>query len=210
MALYEFDFTGAPPAQGSLGSDVIPAGRYRLQIEEIKDGTTKNGDKKMVSVKCVVAQGEMKGKVLRDNFVYTGDNNFGMRRLHAFFLACNLGVSERRVKVDFDKIPGRLVDADVKDDTIPANEQYDARPSSRIDAYYSTKVAEAPAAATPAVNGAQAAVAQKAAPKAAPVAAPAAVAVAEPEADVVDDSEVVDDASEPAVDIAEATDDLFS
>lgn len=131
------DFTGAPPAQGG-GTDRIPPGKYVLRLTKIDDGKS-NTEKRMVTAALEVAQGPENGKRLRDQFVIGGDAKFGRQRLNAFFRALGLAVGEKIVKIDFDKLEGKLVLGDVRDDVIPANASYPERPISKVDAYFPVK-----------------------------------------------------------------------
>jgi len=181
-----FDFTGAPPAQGGGSTDHVAPGRYPIRLAEIVDGTSRSG-KRMVTASFEVVGGAEDGKRLKDNFVLQSDQKFGLQRLHAFLLALKLGVSEKAVRVDLDKLVGRVCIGQATDDEIPANDNYPARLTSRLVAYYAP---EAPASA-----------AKAPAPVAAPAAAVAAPAPAAVQADVPAPTEVVD--------LAQEVDDLF-
>lgn len=173
-----WDFTDTPPEQGGPRSDRIPPGRYVLRVTDCKDGTTRAGDKQMVTTWFEVAQGDMIGKRLVDRFVRTNPpNNFGWKRLHAFLLALNLPVQQKQVKVDLDRFTGMIVECDVQDEEQAATEEYPARINSVPRAYY--VYGSPPAPAQSSANGAAAATVASPATVQAPVAAAPVAAPAE-------------------------------
>lgn len=129
-----FDFTGAPPAQGG-GADHIPPGRYVMRLTKIADDKDKN-QKRMVVASLEVVQGEETGKRLRENFPIGVESKFPRQRLNAFFQALGLAVGEKIVKIDLDKLEGKLVEADVRDQIIAATENYPERTGSKVDGFF--------------------------------------------------------------------------
>lgn len=191
----EFDFTGVTPAQGGGGSDYIPQGRYVLTVTKADLPVVNANGNTVTALSFEVAGGDYKGKRLTDRFVRTAASRFGEQRLMAFFnaLTGKETPSQSGIKVDFDNLIGKSVQADVRDNTIPANDRYPERLASQIDAYYPLQTA----AAAPRNGAVPAADIPPAAPiAAAPVAAPAPVPVAA--------------ATVPAQAVAAEVDDLFS
>lgn len=191
----DLDFTGAPPAQGGTGSDRIPAGQYLLAVKETRTQATSSGNNMLVLVFRVL-KGQEQNKQIVERFTLDGDSKFPLQRLHAMLLAFDLKVPAK-FTLDFDRLIGKPILADVSDNEIPANGQYPARTVSQIRSFFSVaaSAAKAPAAApaTPAP-----------APKAA-AQAPAPAPAAEPEAD---DSGMSSELEVTASDV-EALDSIF-
>lgn len=136
--IIEVDFREAPPTQGGAQTDHIPPGRYALKVERAESGvsTTK---KPMLTFHFKVAQGEYAGKRVRGNFVLPADESdskLGLQRFHAFVLAFGAKVGERKFKLDIDQFVGKVIAADVADNTIEANGRYPTRIVSTPEAYY--------------------------------------------------------------------------
>lgn len=214
MAQVTFDFTGAPPAQGGGGVDVVPPGKYMLRLVDFEDGLTSRKDKRMVKTKWEVASGDFEGKSLRDNFVLGGEGIFGMQRLHACLLALNVKVGERSITFESTRLIGQTCVAVVQDGVMPANGDYPERAISEIRSYHSlAEVQAAQAAKAAAASAPPVAIAAPAAP--APVAAneedpfgeePAAPVAAAPAAKRATKATAV---AEPPADLGKEIDDLF-
>ncbi len=165
----ELDFSGAPPAQGSASTDIIPEGRYALKVERVEVGLATSGRRK-ITVYFKVASGPMAGKRLRDLFTLPSgpdDNKFGLQRFNALCAALGASFGERKVNFDTDSLLNKIMAADVIDGTIPANDRFPERPTSEPTAYHPLSVLKAPApaaAAAPAPTPAPAPVAAAAAP----------------------------------------------
>lgn len=146
-----FDFTDAPPAQGG-GSDHIPPGRYLLRVVKVEDGKSQNTNARMVTARHEVIEGPEQGKRLTDQWVITGEKSkFARQRLNAFLVNLGLRTQEKAVQVDLDKLEGKLVEALVRDNTIPATDKYPERLTSKVDSYFlHGKPAAAKNGATPA------------------------------------------------------------
>lgn len=174
-----FDFTDTPPEQGGARADRVPPGRYILRITEVKDGTTSAGDKQMVTAWFDIANGDFAGKRLVDRFVRTAPpKNFGWKRFHAFLLAIGLPIQQKAVKLDLDRLSGKLVEAEIQDEVQAATAEYPERTNSVPRSYYPFPPPSANGA-TPAPATAQSAPPAPApAPTPAPVAVPAAPAPA--------------------------------
>lgn len=139
----ELDFRGAPPAQGGGGTDVVPAGRYPLRVDRVEQSKT-NAGRSMIVVHFKVAVGEYAGSRLRDRFVLPSspdDSKFGLQRLHAFIVAFGSEIGERKVKLDLDQFVGKVVLADVQDNSIPATDRYPERKTSEPIAYHNASTA---------------------------------------------------------------------
>lgn len=191
-----FDFTDAPPAQGGQSSDHVAPGRHTLRLTDWQEQTARTSGNKMQVIKLEVVSGPDQGKTLIDRFVTGSESKFGLQRLHAFLLALQLPVKQKQVKLDVDRLIGRLTIGQIVDEVVPANDQYPERLQSKIVAYYAVEgaapapeaaVADAPAAPAPApVAEAPAPVATQAAPEPVAVAAAPAPAAA-PDVSDVDD-----------------------
>lgn len=183
----EFDFTGMEPAQGGGSSDYVDPGRYPALIEKAEFGKSNAGNP-MVTVTLTIGAGDFKGKRLVDRFAQSSSSTFGWQRLMAFLGAVSGGaIDAKKTKIDLEKLNGKAVQIDVRDDTMPASDRYAERIVSKIDAYYPMSTPAAPAAngAAPA-RAAAPAPAQAPAPAPAPAPEPVAVA-ADDAADEVDD-----------------------
>lgn len=199
----EFDFEGAPPAQGG-GDDYIPPGDYAGRVRKVEDGTTKNGGKRMITATLEVAAGDHKGSKLTDRFAFgnPGESKFPLQRWHAFLLACGAKINGTKVRLDLDALENRPIRFTVKDET--SIYQGEEQTKARIVAYYTFSQ-------TTAEQGPQTQAVTPPAPTPAPAPAPAAVAVADPPAAPAEAPAPVS-AEAPAVeevDIA-SVDDLFS
>lgn len=170
-----FDFTDAPPAQGGQSSDHVMPGRHTLRLVDFSETQARSSGNKMIVTKFEVASGPDQGKQLIDRFVTTGESKFGLQRLHAFFLALNLPVTQKKVALDVDRLIGQLVVAQVVDEVVPANDNYPERLQSKINAYYLVEGATPP---TPAAVAAPQEPAPAPAPAVVEAPAPAAVAAA--------------------------------
>lgn len=150
-----FDFTDAPPAQGGQSSDHVAPGKHTLRLTDWQEQTARTSGNKMQVVKLEVVSGADQGKTLIDRFVTGSENKFGLQRLHAFLLALQLPVKQKQVKLDVDRLIGRLTIGQIVDEVVPANDQYPERLQSKIVAYYAIEgaapapeaVADAPVAA---------------------------------------------------------------
>lgn len=180
-----FNFVGAPPSQGGQ-SDYIPPGRYTARIVEMKDDKSKGGER-MVTNKVVIAEGEQAGATLIDYFAKMDERgSVGLKRIHACFLALSLPVTEKdNLRIDLEKQTGKLVEVDVRDQLMPANEEYGEKLTSRIVAYY--KQGEAPEVATPAAEASTNGTAAKASTKTKPAPAPVLAAAAEEQEEDADE-----------------------
>lgn len=187
--VFQFDFTDAPPAQGST-FDRIPPGTYVLRLEKAERVESSKGST-MARVTCRVDSGQYAGKRLGEQFVFPKDSSsskFGLQRFHAFLIALGMKQATKKVEIDLRKFVGRTCVAEVDDEEIPAvtaedgTEKYPMRIRSRPLAFYRQGDPDAP----PVTGGVAPAEADEAAPEPAPAPAPkaakkAAVAVAEPE-----------------------------
>lgn len=178
------DFTGAPPAQGSVGPDYVHPGKYGFAVELVDETTSKNSGKKMYVANIALATKEGVKKLV-DRFVMDtdpGKQPYGKQRFHAFLLALGLPVQERQMSFDLDRLTGLRGIVEVVDEQQAATEQYAARVTSRPVGYYPLTAATPAAAPAPA---AAAAPAPAPAAVAAPVAPPAAPAAPPPSAEQV-------------------------
>lgn len=166
------DFSGAPPAQGG-GSDRVPPGMYVIKVVEVKDGKSSTG-KHMLTGSFEIVKGEQAGKNLMDNFMVEpsakNGSQFGLARFHAFLIALGGKEVAGSMKLDLDKLNGRMCEVKVHDAERAATEEYEARTVSQIRAYYVVG------------SNAPAPVAKATAPAAAPAAAPQAAAAPKPAA----------------------------
>ena len=150
------DFTGSPPSQGGM-ADYIPPGRYRAQIHEMVDTSSKAGKRMITNTVDVVEPAEFAGSRLIDYFSIDEPGTIGFKRLHACLLALGVPVAEKVVKVNWDARAGTIVDIQVKDQLNKATEEYQESTSSRIVGYYAVgekaaaAKASAPKAAAPRV-----------------------------------------------------------
>lgn len=154
MPQYTYDFTDAPPEQGGVGFERVPPGKYAFRLSKYDDKASGTG-KPMVRIAVTIASGPLgsddttshKGKVLGTNFVLGGTKtNFGVRRLHAFFIAMGVKTSAGPVKIDSDKLinrPGLMV---VRDRTMEATDEYPERTVSDIVEFHPLTKKAAPAA----------------------------------------------------------------
>lgn len=194
--VFELDFGGAPPAQGSR-EDRIPPGTYDLRLEKMEKAKSQGG-KPMARVGLRVNSGDYAGKRLSELFVFPvneGDSNFGLQRFHAFLIALGMKEQTKAARIDGAAFVGRVCVAEVDDEEMPATDNYPARIRSRPMAYYRQGDPDAPVnGATPAaapdddeVEAPVAAVAAPAAPKAKAKAAAPPPAAPEPEESEADD-----------------------
>lgn len=193
----KLDFSGAPPAQGSIVSH-IPPGQYPLRVMGAEQKKSQAG-KPYVQVDFAVADGEHRGTRLRDQFVFQkepSDSNFGLRRFHAFLLALKFQVNASgQTTLNLAALTNKLTLADVVDDEQPASQdgKYPARTISRPNAYYTidqyaamraapiAEAAQSPAAAVAAATAVASAAVAASTAVATKAAAQTATAVAEPE-----------------------------
>lgn len=154
----ELDFTGAPPEQGG-GRDYFPPGKYAAYCRKCEAKSSKAG-RPMIEVVMEVGAGDHKGKSVTDYFIINDpEKKFGMKRLHAFFLAFGLPIAEKKLKLDLDVVINKPCMIEVADEKQEATDQYQERINTKIRAYHViqreavankngvTPVAEAPAPA---------------------------------------------------------------
>lgn len=185
MVQVTYDFGGTTPVEGGGGSDRVPPGRYHLAVEKFEETVTQTSGNRMVNLSFTIASpGEHLGKRIRDNIVLApgkdGKPSFGMQRLMGFLFALNVPVPQKQVSFDSDALTGKLLEADIGDDEIPANGQYEARVVSKPRTYHIPEALKAqipqPAAPVAAAPPPPAALPVAAAPVAAAPVAPAAPA----------------------------------
>ena len=74
----------------AMDYEPLPAGDYRVRIEEAEDGQTST-NKEKTSIKLVVTEGEHEGRVLYENLVWSTDkgdlNKVSLGRLRAYATA---------------------------------------------------------------------------------------------------------------------------
>ena len=127
------NFKGVEPATGRR-TDYVKPGTYRLEVVEVsKAGNMSKTGKLMPVISFKVSgSGTEAGKRLMDNFVIqaAGDEvPYGLQRLLAFFESAGLSVPRKEVKLDLDRLIGKVCVAEVYD------EEYNNRPQSRIGSY---------------------------------------------------------------------------
>ncbi|KKN25974.1 hypothetical protein LCGC14_0879430, partial [marine sediment metagenome] len=142
------DFSGADPVQSTSMYDRIPEGAYAFKVAKAAVMQTKT-DKPMVDVQIEIAQGDQKGKKIRDMFVVPrkgkDDAVFGLQRLHGLMVACGIKKQKGRVKLSaiVKVLKGKGGVCEVQDNEIPATDDRPATKVSRPVSYYSVKSEEA-------------------------------------------------------------------
>jgi hypothetical protein len=187
MNTIEFDFTGAPPAQGKAGGDRIAPGTYLLEVATLDSAPAKSGRPMVTATLVVKNDGSYVGKKLVERFAFpkpdSDDSTFGLQRWHAFLVACGMKERKGKLSLDLDTLIGKGLVAEVDDEYQEASGNFAARTVSRPLAFYSKKSPEAD-------NVGQTTAVPAAAPTPAPAAAaeaPAAVAETPAEAEAEDE-----------------------
>ena len=148
--VFELDFGGAPPAQGSL-ADRIPPGTYALRLEKMERVIAKSGAL-MARVGLRVNEGELAGKRLSEQFVFPASpdgSQFGLQRFHAFLIALGMKEQQKAVRIDGSVFVGKVCVAEVDDEEMPATDNYPARIRSRPLAFYRVGDPNIPNGASP-------------------------------------------------------------
>ncbi|KKN05307.1 hypothetical protein LCGC14_1088650 [marine sediment metagenome] len=182
----EFDFTGAPPAQGKAGGDRIAPGTYLMEVGTLDSTPAKSGRAMVTATLVVKNDGPAVGKKLVERFAFpkpgSDDSTFGLQRFHAFLVACGMKERKGTLSLDLDKLVGKELVAEVDDEFQEASGNFAARTVSRPLAFHRTKSPEA-------ANVGQ----TTAVPAAAPASAPAAVAEAPVAAEAPAPAETAED-----------------
>ena len=138
-----FDFSDAPPANGSVVDYVTP-GTYLLTLKELDNKPSSTG-KPMVTASFVISQGRMSGKRLVDRFTFpinANDSVFPKRRFHAMLAAiAGREMPQGKTDIDLDKLLGKQMWGEVVDDrqearTANNGTTYPARTVSQVAAYH--------------------------------------------------------------------------
>lgn len=140
MVQVTFDFGGVVPVEGGGSSDYVVPGRYTLKVEKFDQTITSSGHPMINVAYSIATTGTEFGKRIRDNFVLApgkdGKASFGMQRLMGFFYSLGLKVPQGTVSFDTDAMLGRMCEADVADDKIPATAEYPERTVSKPRTYH--------------------------------------------------------------------------
>lgn len=143
----QLDFRKAPPSSGG-GTDKVPPGNYELVITKVSDPNAKSrSGKPMLTFNYKIARGPEAGKRLRDNFLLPAsaeDNNFGLQKLHACLLSCNLPVpADKKFSIDLEKLVGKRLLVSVADGVLPGQDGKPDRTVSQVDEYLMPRKVEA-------------------------------------------------------------------
>ncbi len=181
MNTMEFDFTGAPPAQGAAGGARVAPGTYLLAVSSLDKSPAKSGRPMVTATSVIKNDGPYVGKKLVERFAFprpdSDDSPFGLQRWHAFLVACGLKERKGKLTLDLDMLLNKEYVAEVDDEFQEAKDNFPARTVSRLLAFYRKNAPEAenvgqisavPAVAAPAPAPASVAAAAEPVTEAAP------------------------------------------
>lgn len=101
---------------------LIPEGEYEVEVAEVKEKTTKDGDE-MWSVKFKITAGEFSGKKIFTNLVFSDG---GLGNIKKFLKSAGFDMNTERVDLRSESIEGATLRATVM------HEDYQGRAQSKI------------------------------------------------------------------------------
>lgn len=116
-------------------SDRVEPGRYRFVVEDVEVGQTKAKDAVKITVWLRVQGGEFDGATIIENLT---QKKAAMFRTVNFLEALGVPTPRKKFKLDFTKLVGRQLEAEVDD-----GEPYNNRVKSEIQQFY--KISKRPA-----------------------------------------------------------------
>lgn len=108
----------------------VPEGRYRLQVEDVEEGTSKGAKTSgatMLTVYLRIMEGEYNGQTMIDRFIVAESTMF---RIVGFLQGLGIPTPRKRIQINPESWRGKIVDADVED-----GEPYNGRVRSEIRGY---------------------------------------------------------------------------